>query len=152
MKRIALAMGALLMLESAALACSCLGTDDPVELRRIATESAEGAIALVEAEALTSFAATGKGERMRVVRTLAGSAPAEFTIARRKNPSSASCDVLYEVGERALIVLYPPTGPVKAPHEFRTSGLCAVHMLDRPIFRDALIDAIGVRPRLGDRG
>lgn len=151
MKRLAVCLAIFFALESAALACSCLGTDDPAELSRLGREAAEGAVALVEAEALTSFEATGTGERMRVVRTLAGSAPATFTVKRRRHPSSASCDVLYRVGERVIVILYPPVTR-EEPGTFRTSGLCTVHMLDRPAFRDSLIGAMSSPVSRGDRG
>ena len=147
MKKWIFAATALLAAETAAIACSCIATDDPVELRRFGTDAAQGAVALVEAEALTSFEATRTGERMRVIRTLAGNAPAEFQIQRGPSPSSASCDVLYEVGHRALIILYPAEGVATGAPVFRTSGLCSVHMLEKPEFRDSLIRAMSTLPR-----
>lgn len=139
MRNLILAAAAILAVEAAAIACSCLATDDPTELRRFAADASKDAVALVEAEALTSFEASGSGERMRVVRTLAGAAPGEFVVERGPSPSSASCDVLYRVGERALVILYPSAGPTNGPATFRTSGLCTVHLLDKPVFRNELI-------------
>lgn len=141
------AAAALVAAETAAIACSCIATDDPVELRRFGAEAAKDAVALVEAEALTSFEATRTGERMRVVRTLAGHAPAQFQIQRGSSPSSASCELLYEVGDRALIILYPVDGATSAAPVYRTSGLCSVHMLDKSEFRDSLIRAMSGVPR-----
>jgi hypothetical protein len=45
MKHFGLAAAALVGLEAAALACSCLATDDPAELRRLASDAAQNAIA-----------------------------------------------------------------------------------------------------------
>lgn len=151
MKKWILAAAAVVAAETAAIACSCIATDDPVELRRFGAEAAQGAVALVEAEALTSFEATRAGERMRVIRTLAGHAPAQFQIQRGPSPSSASCDVLYEVGDRALVILYPAEGASGAAPVYRTSGLCSVHMLDKPEFRNSLIRAMSgaARPERG---
>lgn len=147
-----MAIAATLALETGALACSCLNTDEPAELKRLGAQAAEDAVAVVEAEALTSFEATGSGERMKVVRTLAGQAPRQFIVERGPNPSSASCDVLYRVGERALMILYPSPGPTDRPTTFRTSGLCTVHFFDKPAFREALIESMGGPPRRGERG
>ena len=134
----------LLSLESAAIACSCLNTDDPAELQRIAANSAEQAVAVVEAEALSAYQ-SGTGEQMRVLRTIAGTAPVRFTIERGPSPSSASCDILYSVGQRDTVILYPaerPSAGSGALPVYRTSGLCTQHLLDKPVFRRALIDAI----------
>ena len=148
-----LAVAAALAIETAALACSCLATDDPAQLRELAADAAENAIALVEAEALTSYQATGTGERMRVQRTIAGRAPAEFLIERRGIPSSASCDVLYETGQRTVVILYPSDTTAGALPVYRTSGLCTVHLLDKPVFRDAVAAGIGPAPANGgERG
>ena len=141
------AAAALLAAESTAIACSCIATDDPAELRGFAADVAKDAVALVEAEAVTSFEATRTGERMRVVRTLAGNAPALFLIERGPNPSSASCDVLYNVGDRALIILYPSEASSGTDTVYRTSGLCSVHMLEKPVFRDELIRQMSRLPR-----
>ena len=145
------AAAALLALESAALACSCINTDDPVELKRFAAQAAEDAVALVEVEALTSYEGTGTGEQMKVIRTLAGSAPGQFRIERRGIPGSASCDVLYREGERAVVILYSSSEAGDGLATYRTSGLCMVHMLDKPIFLDTVRDRIGT-PAQGDRG
>ena len=124
-------------LPTAAYACSCVASDDPVELKRYAGDAATNAIALVEAETLTVYQQGGPGETMRVVRTLAGNAPTDFRIERGRFPSSASCDILYEKGQKALIILFPPEKP--ASGVYRTSGLCTGMMLDKPAFRDELV-------------
>ena len=152
MRNLTLAAAALLAAETAAIACSCIATDDPAELRRFAADAAQDAIALVEAEALTSFEATQQGERMRVVRTIAGQVSAQFTIERGPMPSSASCDVLYEVGDRALVILYPTENAAGGVPVYRTSGLCTVHMLDKPVFRDELTRLMSARLPRPERG
>lgn len=153
MKHWLIAAAALVGIEAAALACSCINTDDPAELRRFAADAAKNAIAVVEAEALTSYEATRAGEKMRITRIIAGNAPVHFTIQRQGFPSSASCDVLYNVGERAVMILYPASASTAAP-TFRTSGLCTVHLLDKPVFLRAVIDAVGRAggPSAGERG
>lgn len=151
MKYLAIAAAAVLAFEGAALACSCIATDDPAELKRFAIEAAEDAVALVEVEVLTSYAATRTGERMRVVRTLAGSAPSEFAVHRRGPPSSASCDVDYTPGQRSLVILYRSPAATAAVPAYRTSGLCSVHLLDKAVFRDTLRDRIGASAG-GERG
>lgn len=151
MRYFALAAAALVTVETSAVACSCIATEDPAELQRFAAEAAKNALALVEVEALTSFEQTRTGERMRVVRTLAGRAPAEFQIQRGPMPSSASCDILYSPGQRDLVILYPPSEAVAGP-VYRVSGLCSDHLLDQPAFRNSLVRHIGATPANGERG
>ena len=153
MRHVLLAAAALVGIEAAALACSCMATDDPVQLRRFAADVAREAVAVVEAEALTSYEATRAGEKMRVTRIIAGNAPVHFTIQRHGFPSSASCDVLYNVGDRAVMILYPAGAATAASATFRTSGLCTVHLLDKPVFFEALVRAVGTRATAaGERG
>ena len=147
MRHLLIAAAALIGVEAAALACSCIATDDPAELRRFAADAAENAIAVVEAEALTSYEATRTGETMQVTRIIAGNTPVRFTVQRHGFPSSASCDVLYKRGERAVMILYPATAPAAGPATFRISGLCTVHLLDKPVFLEALIKAVGTTGR-----
>ena len=66
----------------AAIACTCMDTDDPAELRSLAPDAARNAIALVEVAAVTSYEQTPAGEEMKLVRLYAGTAPAKFRIAR----------------------------------------------------------------------
>ena len=154
MKHWLIGAAALVGIEAVALACSCINTDDPAQLRRIAADAAKNAIAVVEAEALTSFEATRTGEQMRITRIIAGNAPVHFKLERQELPSSASCDVLYNVGDRAVMILYPATGSTAGTALFRPSGLCTVHLLDKPIFLKAVIDAVGSvgRRTRGERG
>ena len=144
----------LLVLESAAIACSCVAPpDDPIELRQYAAQSMNGAVALVEIEALTTYA-PGGSERVRVIRTLAGTAPGEFRIQRGPFASSASCDVTYQAGVRDLVILYSPTeaGPSDLP-VFRTSGGCTQGMLSKPAFREEVARLLqAARGASGERG
>ena len=138
--------------EGAAYACSCMVTDDPAQLREFAGDAANGAIALVEAEALTTFQHGERGERMAVRRMLAGSAPSEFQVERGPMPSSASCDDLYQVGQRKIVILYPSRTAAGAIPVYRTSGLCTNLLLDKPTFRDAVAGQIDRTARPGERG
>lgn len=149
MKQLILAAAALLMAETPAFACSCSSADDPAELQRYAAEIGTKSVALVEAEALTAYEATRTGERMRVLRTLGGSAAPEFTIERSPHASSASCDVLYRVGERSLVILFPTEHRDAGLPVYRTSGLCTAQFLHDPMFQHALIRALNSR---GERG
>ena len=137
--------------EGVAYACSCLATDDPAQLQAFAADAANGAIAIVDAEALTAFQA-GAGERMAVRKTLAGSAPSEFQVERGPMPSGASCDDLYQVGQRKVVILYPARGAAGATAVFRTSGLCTNLLLEKQVFRDAVTRHIGGAPNNGERG
>ena len=139
------AAAAMLALPTAALACSCLATDDPQELTTLAPEAAKNAIALVEVETILTYEdSKGAGDQMRVIRTLAGAAAPQFRVERRHFPSSASCDQLFERGQRAVVILYPSTAPSTVEPVYRISGLCTGVLLEKPVFRDAierLIDA-----------
>jgi hypothetical protein len=149
MKHLALVAAALLTTETAALACSCAPAETQAELKRYGTEIGKKAVALVEAEALTAYERRGRGERMRVIRTLAGTAPAEFRIERGEHASSASCDLLYRVGQRATVILYPTGATDSDLPVYRTAGLCTAQFVDEPAFRDAVIRALNAR---GERG
>lgn len=92
MKNWIVAAAALLTVETAALACSCMTTDDPALLRKIAAETTPNALALIEVETVTSYQhSQGAGDRMTTVRTLAGKAAGTFRVQRGQFPSSASC-------------------------------------------------------------
>ena len=149
------AAAALLTVPTSALACSCLATSDPVELRNMAPEAAKGAIALVQVETLVPFhESQSAGDRMRVVRTLAGSAPSEFRVLRGHFPSSASCDLLFERGQRGTVILYPAAtaGADADLPTYRISGLCTGFLLEQPVFRDEIIRLIGHPGTSGERG
>ena len=147
---ILLAALAVVAAEGVAYACSCMTTDNPVQLREFAGEAASGAIALVDAEALTAF--DGHGEQMKVHRTLAGTAPAKFQVQRGPMASSASCDDLYQPGQRKIIILYPANASAGSIPMYRTSGLCTNLLLDKPVYRDAVAAHIGGASPPGERG
>ena len=139
---------AALGLPAAGYACSCVASEDPVELKQFAADTAKSAMALIEAEAVSAFdQKTGAGEIMRVTRVLAGDAPQTFRIERGPFPSSASCDVLYEKGQKTLVILYAPSAP--AAGVYRTSGLCTSLLLEKPAFRDELVRQLAGK---GERG
>ena len=149
-----LAAAALIAAETAAIACSCLTTDDPAELRRLAGETAKDAVAMVEAETILAYQdSNGAGDRMRIVRGIAGQMPAgEFRVARGDFPSSASCDQLYDRGQRALLLLYPAPGATGGEPVYRISGLCTAGLLDKPVFRDEVARLMAGASGLGERG
>lgn len=147
MRRFLAALLTIVAAESAALACSCMRTpNDPAQRRAMAREIATGAVALVEVELAAPYERPGRGERLRVRRTLAGRAPATFAVERNRAPSSASCDVEFSGGGRTLILLYPPTLPVnsRAP-VYRVSASCTTYMLADAAFRAELLRQWGRR-------
>ena len=144
---------ALIAVETAAIACSCMDTDDPAQLRELAAEVAKNAVAMVELETVLSFEASkGAGDRMRVVRTLAGRAIGEFRVARGHFPSSASCDLLFEKGQRDVVLLYPAAASAGGQPVYRISGLCTAHLLDKPLFRVEVARLMAEHAAPGERG
>jgi hypothetical protein len=129
--------------ESAALACSCIRPPtDPAQQRVHAREVARGALALVEVELVAPYSERlGRGERLRVRRTLAGRAPALFEVERRHAPSSASCDVEFQRGARTWLVLYAPQMRGRTVR-YRVSASCTGYMLADPVFRSELAAAM----------
>ena len=116
MQRLLLALLLLLAPEGAALACSCIATKDPQELRRLGGDSARDAIALIEVDVLSAYDPVWKrGEKLRVRRTLAGRAPAAIRVERPHPPDEASCDLQLRPGQRTLLILYPPQARCPAP-------------------------------------
>ncbi|HEX9964774.1 MAG TPA: hypothetical protein VGB04_07305 [Allosphingosinicella sp.] len=125
--------------ESASLACSCIRPPtDPAQQRTHARQVARGALALVEVELVAPYdQRLGRGERLRVRRTLAGRAPAAFEVERHHAPSSASCDVEFQRGARTWVLLYAPQmrgGAIR----YRVSASCTGYMLADAAFRAEL--------------
>jgi len=146
MRHVFLALLLVAAAETAALACTCIAVPtDAGERRSLAQDVAQDAVALVEVELVTPFdAATGRGERLRVVSTLAGQAPAAFDVERDRAPSSAACDLEFRSGERVLVLLYPARQPGQgAAARFRLADSCLTHLLADLPFRNALITAVG---------
>lgn len=153
MKSWPLALAALLVAETAAIACSCMDSDDPAELRKLAGEVATNAIAMVEVETTATWdESKGAGDRMRVIRTLVGNGVApSFRVARRPFASSASCDLLFEKGQRDIVLLFAAESASAGP-SYRISGLCTAHLLDKPVFRDEVARLMTERLGRGERG
>ena len=149
-----LAAAALIATETAAIACSCMDTDDPVQLRQLAAEVAKDALAMAEVETILSFEESkGAGDRMRVVRTVVGAGlPTEFRVARGHFPSSASCDLLFEKGQRSIVLLFAPPATAGTEPTYRISGLCTAHLLDKKPFRDEVARLMAARGGRGERG
>jgi hypothetical protein len=154
MKYWPLAVAVLIAAETAAIACSCLAADDPAELRALAPEAAKDAVAMVEVETIVTFAeSNGAGDRTRVVQQLAGApVAAEFRVARGEFPSSASCDLLFDKGQRDVVLLYAAPSAAGAEPVYRISGLCTAHLLDKPVFRDEVARLMAHTSGLGERG
>ena len=154
MKYWALAAAALIAAETTAIACSCLATDDPVELKALAADAAKDAVAMVEVETILTFEESkGAGDRMRVVQALAGQMVAgEFRVERGEFPSSASCDLLFEKGQRDVVMLYAAPGSPAPEPTYRISGLCTAHLLDKKPFRDEVARLMAAQSGYGERG
>lgn len=153
MKLWPLAAAALISAETAAIACSCMNTDDPAQLREFAADVVRGAVAMVEVETVLSYEESkGAGDRMRVLRTLAGDAAGEFTVHRRTFPSGASCDLLFERGQRGIVLLYPVSEPAGGRPAYRISGLCTAHLLDKPLFRTEVKKLMAAARGRAERG
>ena len=90
---------------------------------------------------------------MRVVQQLAsGPVPAEFRVERGQFPSSASCDLLFDEGQRDVVLLYPAPDAPSAEPVYRLSGLCTAHLLDKAPFRDEVARLMAGASGLGERG
>lgn len=139
MRRFLLTLLLLLAAESSALASSCIRPPtDPAQQRVHAREVARGALALVEVELVSPYdARLGRGERLRVRRTLAGRAPALFEVERTHAPSSASCDMGFERGTRTWVVLCAPRMRGRTVR-YRISASCTGYMLAGVAFRAEL--------------
>lgn len=131
----------LIAVESVALACSCVPAPHSAEQRReLLRGISRGAVALVEAELIAPYRGEGRGERLRVRRTLAGRAPATFQVDRDGPPSSAGCDIEFDQGGRGLLLLYPARQPGNARNRvYRISSLCTSILLGNAAFQAALI-------------
>lgn len=141
MRRLLAALLLLVAAESAALACSCvMAPRDAAQRQSMARDTRAGAVALVEVELVSPYAGPGRGERLRVRRTLAGRAPAVFQVERDRAPSSASCDLEFQRGQRTLILLYPARQPVNArARVYRISASCTSYLLNDAAFRATLL-------------
>jgi len=148
--RLFLAAVLLVAAETAAFACSCIRPSSPEEVQRLAREVSTGGVALVEVEVLAPYELRrGRGEQMRVRRTLAGRAAGSFEVERLNFPSSASCDLEFTRGQRVTLILYPPQRQVRTrTPRYRISGLCTAHLMDEPRFRATVQRRIG-GPRRG---
>jgi hypothetical protein len=140
MRRYLVPLLLLVAAESAAIACSCImPPTDPAQRRAQAREVARGALALVEVELAAPYdQRSGRGERLRVRRTLAGRAPALFEVERHHPPSSASCDVEFQPRARTFVVLYAPQMRGRTVR-YRISPTCTGYMLAGAAFRADLV-------------
>jgi hypothetical protein len=134
----------LLGAEASALACSCRAPPrDPAARRALARDMARDAVALVEVRLIAPLnERRRRGERLRVLRTLAGSAPATFEVEWRGIPSSAACQEEFG-GYRRLVVLYRSArGGGTSPPQFRVSNTCTNYLLGDAAMRAATVEAM----------
>ena len=134
--------------ETAALACTCIALPvDAAERRELAGDVADGAVALVEVELDRGYdSAAGRGERLRVVSTLAGRAPAAIEVERDGTPDTGRCDLEFRPGERVIVLLYPPRVAAQAGEaHYRLADKCLTQLVGDAAFRSELVAAIGAR-------
>ena len=136
MRHLLLGLALIASAEGTALACSCLAPGTPAESRAMAREAVAQASAIVEVEVISGYdERSGRGERVRVLRTLFGEAPANFEIARNHPPSSASCDIDLPQGQRRVLILYPPEAGGSRPcGRSRIQNLCSDYLVQSPDF------------------
>jgi hypothetical protein len=131
----------LLLIESAALACSCAEPADVAEARKFAREVVRGAAAVVEVDVLSNYDSKRRtGEEVRVRRVLAGRAPNVFRLHRPAPPSSAACHLELERGQRRVLVVYPAPSGWWGGREYRTHGLCSDSLTRNPRFLAVLVE------------
>jgi hypothetical protein len=131
--------------ESAALACSCRAPPtDPAARRTLARDLARDAVALVEVRLIAPLdQRRRRGERLRVLRTLAGSAPPTFEVEWRGIPSSAACQEEFGGGRPKLTMLYRAAGASGTnPPRFRVSNTCTNYLLQDSALRVATVEAM----------
>jgi hypothetical protein len=154
MRFILLALCLLIGLESAAYACSCRGSPrDEAARHALATRIASETTALVEVELVSPYdPRTGRGEKLRVRRVLAGRAGPIVEVERLRRPQSAACDIVFHVGSRRVIAIQPPLHPEKGRPLHRVGSSCTALLLADPETRKAVIAAMR-RPsaRAGER-
>ncbi|HYJ29695.1 MAG TPA: hypothetical protein VEW25_05065 [Allosphingosinicella sp.] len=143
-----LAMLAIGAAETAALACTCIALPtDAAERQSLVTDIVDGAVALIEVELDTAYdVAAGRGERLRVVSTLAGAAPAIVEIERDGPPDGVRCDLEFRSGERTIVLLYPQRSAAAADGpRFRLADRCLTQLVGDAGFRAELVAAMAAR-------
>jgi hypothetical protein len=147
MRHVLVALALLAGAEGAALACSCIPPMPPEQARDIAREAVQGAVAIVEAEAISGYRPGGPGEQVRVHRILFGHAPQLLHIQRSDFASSASCDLLLTVGERKVLILERGEGGA-----YRMQSLCSDYLASEEYLPVTLEEAARARTvKAGER-
>jgi len=154
MRKLLLAIALTAGVEDAALACSCIAPSGPEEARADARQIAPNVVAIVEAVTMTPYRPGpdlewGVGEQVRVQRTLFGKAPRTLRLARGRMPSSASCDLMLDKGQRKVLIL--SRGRKGA---YRMQGLCSDYLTSErylPILLDEARKSRGHPAKAGKR-
>lgn len=144
MRFLFLALWLLIGLESAASACSCRGQPrDESERQALAARIAKESTGLVEVELVSPYdPRTGRGERLRVRRVLAGRAGKIVEVERLRRPQGAACDMVFHAGGRRIVALQPALHPEKGRPLHRVGSSCTALLLADPATREAVIAAI----------
>ena len=148
MRYLLLALCLLAGLESAASACSCRGKLDDAARSTLARKIASDATALVEVELISPYdPKSGRGERLRVRRVLAGRAGPTVEVERLRPPHGAACDVSFPPGYRRVIYLTPPLHSDRRRPLYRVPNSCTAIMLADPAMQQAVIAAMRLQGR-----
>ncbi len=94
----------------------------------MAREVVKNAVAIVEVDVLSEYRSGGRGERVRLRRTLFGRAPSSFAIQRGPHASDASCDLLLRKGQRKVLILSNPAGNRFTGLRFHIQSLCSDYL------------------------
>ncbi|HEY5721614.1 MAG TPA: hypothetical protein VIT45_04760 [Allosphingosinicella sp.] len=144
MRFLFLALCLLIGLESVASACSCRRSPrDEASRQALAARIAKESTALVEVELVSPYdPRTGRGERLRVRRVLAGRAGPTVEVERLRRPQGAACDIVFHATGRRVVALQPALHPEKGRPLHRVGGSCTAILLADPATRQAVIAAI----------
>ena len=156
MKNLILAGAALVAIETAAIACVCVGPLTAEERREAASRIAAQAVAIAEVELAEPLDHKSmRPELYRVRQVHVGSAPAQFRLERDFTRSAdgkvlmrmTSCDVTPPEGKPMTVVLYPSA----TAGSYRIGGTCDHLFINSP-GAVALVREAARRTAGGERG
>jgi hypothetical protein len=128
LRKLLLGLMLILGFEAVALACSCAAPESPAKSRAMARQVVRNAVAIVEVDVLSEYRPGGRGELVRLRRTLFGEAPKTFRIERGPFASDASCDLLLRKGQRKVLILSRPAGNFLTGQRFQMQSLCSDYL------------------------